>query len=75
MAEIHYEYESQSPYFHYTDAEGIAHEVWFEDARSAQAKFDTVKEYGLRGISYWGLGYEFPQNFPLLGSNFQIRKY
>ena len=75
MAEIHYDYVSQSPYFHYTDAEGNVHEVWFEDARSAQAKFDTVKEYGLRGISYWGLGYEFPQNFPLLADNFQIRKY
>jgi spore germination protein len=74
MAEIYYDYVSQSPYFHYRDAEGNAHEVWFEDARSAQAKFDTVKEYGLRGISYWGLGYEFPQNFPLLADNFQIRK-
>ncbi|MDD4088109.1 MAG: LysM peptidoglycan-binding domain-containing protein [Tissierellia bacterium] len=74
MSEIQYDYLSQSPYFHYNDAEGNAHEVWFEDARSAQAKFDTVKEYGLRGISYWGLGYEFPQNFPLLADNFQIEK-
>lgn len=74
MSEIKYDYVSQSPYFHYTDSEGNAHEVWFEDARSAQAKFDTVKEYGLRGISYWGLGYEFPQNFPLLSDNFHIKK-
>ncbi len=74
MSEIQYDYVSQSPYFHYTDAEGNAHEVWFEDARSVQAKFDIMKEYGLRGISYWGLGYEFPQNFPLLAHNFQIRK-
>lgn len=74
MSEIKYDYVSQSPYFHYTDAEGNAHEVWFEDARSAQAKFDTVKEYGLRGISYWGLGYEFPQNLLLLADNFQINK-
>jgi len=74
MSEIHYDYVSQSPYFYYTDAEGNSHVVWFEDARSAQAKFDTVKQYGLRGISYWGLGYEFPQNFPLLADNFQIKK-
>ena len=74
MSEIQYDYVSQSPYFHYTDDEGNAHIVWFEDARSAQAKFDTVKDYGLRGISYWGLGYEFPQNLPLLSDNFQIRK-
>ena len=74
LSEIKYDYVSQSPYFNYTDAEGNAHVVWFEDARSAQAKFDTVKEYGLRGISYWGLGYEFPQNLPLLADNFQIKK-
>lgn len=74
LSEIKYDYVSQSPYFNYTDADGNAHVVWFEDARSAQAKFDAVKEYGLRGISYWGLGYEFPQNLPLLADNFQIEK-
>jgi spore germination protein len=50
------------------------HEVWFEDARSAQAKFETVKEYGLSGISYWALGYPFPQNWTLLAENFQVNK-
>jgi spore germination protein len=74
LAEIHYDYTAQSPYFHYTDEEGNPHEVWFEDARSAQAKFDAVKDYGLRGISYWGLGYPFPQNWVLLGENFNILK-
>ena len=74
MVEIKYDYLSQSPYFNYTDGEGNAHVVSFEDARSAQAKFNLVKDYGLRGLSYWGLGYEFPQNFPLLADNFQIRK-
>jgi hypothetical protein len=49
-------------------------EVWFEDARSAQAKFDTVKEYNLRGISYWALGYPFPQNWVLLEDNFIVQK-
>jgi spore germination protein len=51
------------------------HEVWFEDARSAQAKFDTVKEYGLEGISYWALGYPFPQNWTLLQENFFITRF
>ncbi len=73
-AQIQYDYLAQSPYFRYTDAEGNAHEVWFEDARSAQAKFDTVKEYGLRGISYWGLGYPFTQNWVLLDDNFDVVK-
>ncbi|MFA9422231.1 MAG: LysM peptidoglycan-binding domain-containing protein [Sedimentibacter sp.] len=73
-AEIKYDYVSQSPYFRYTDEEGNAHEVWFEDARSAQAKFDVVKEYDLRGLSYWGLGYPFSQNWSLLENNFDIKK-
>ncbi|MGD9568907.1 MAG: LysM peptidoglycan-binding domain-containing protein [Sedimentibacter sp.] len=72
--QIQYDYMAQSPFFRYTDNEGNAHEVWFEDARSAQAKFDTVKEYGLRGLSYWGLGYPFTQNWVLLNDNFDIKK-
>lgn len=73
-AAIQYNERAQSPFFRYTDEQGRRHEVWFEDARSAQAKFDLVKEYGLRGISYWVLGYPFPQNWLLLEDNFIIRK-
>jgi len=71
---IRYDEVSQSPFFHYTDEQGRAHEVWFEDARSAQAKFDLAKEYNLRGISYWTLGYPFPQNWALLEDNFTTIK-
>lgn len=71
---IRYDPTAQAPFFHYTDADGRSHEVWFEDARSAQAKFDMVKAYNLRGISYWVLGYPFPQNWLLLEDNFVIRK-
>ncbi|MCQ6282103.1 LysM peptidoglycan-binding domain-containing protein [Bacillus sp. EB600] len=71
---IQYNSVAASPYFHYTDAQGRQHEVWFEDARSAQAKFDTIKEYNLRGVSYWVLGYPYPQNWVLLEDNFTIKK-
>ncbi len=73
-AQIQYDYVAQSPFFRYSDENGNAHEVWFEDARSAQAKFDLVKEYGLRGLSYWGLGYPFTQNWTLLADTFDIAK-
>lgn len=73
-ADIQYDLLAQSPFFRYVDEQGRRHEVWFEDARSAQAKFDTVKEYGLDGISYWALGYPFPQNWTLLEDNFTVRK-
>lgn len=72
---IRFDETAQSPFFRYTDDQGRLHEVWFEDARSAQAKFDVVKEYGLKGISYWALGYPFPQNWTLLENNFHIIKF
>lgn len=71
---IQYDQIAQSPFYRYVDELGRHHEVWFEDARSTQAKFDMVKRYGLRGISYWVLGYPFPQNWTLLTDNFKIRK-
>ncbi|WP_026772094.1 glycoside hydrolase family 18 protein [Sediminibacillus sp. JSM 1682029] len=71
---IEYDETDQAPFFHYTDDEGNRHEVWFEDARSIQAKFDLIKELGLRGISYWKLGLAFPQNWQLLDANFDIVK-
>ncbi|SDW51378.1 spore germination protein [Marininema mesophilum] len=73
-AEIHYDQNAEAPYFHYYDGQKKEHVVWFEDARSIQAKFDLIREYRLRGISYWLLGREFPQNWTLLTDNFNIRK-
>src|SRR5690606_24228298 len=71
---IQYDYTAQAPFFRYYDNQGREHIVWFEDARSMQAKFNLIKEYGLRGISYWVLGQAFPQNWVLLEDNFTIRK-
>ncbi|MGP4109121.1 LysM peptidoglycan-binding domain-containing protein [Virgibacillus sp. L01] len=71
---IEYDTEAQAPFYTYTDDQGNQHEVWFEDARSIQAKFDLIKQLGLRGISYWKLGLAFPQNWLLLQDNFTIEK-
>ncbi|SFB31230.1 spore germination protein [Lentibacillus halodurans] len=71
---IEFDTEAQAPFYTYTDAQGNNHEVWFEDARSIQAKFDMMKELGLLGISYWKLGLAFPQNWLLLQDNFTVRK-
>ncbi|MER2089707.1 MAG: glycoside hydrolase family 18 protein [Sporosarcina sp.] len=72
--DIQYDYVAQAPHFNYTDDTGVPHEVWFEDARSIQAKFDLIKQFNLRGIMYWKLGLAFPQNWLLLQDNFTIRK-
>lgn len=71
---IRYDYTAQAPYFNYTDDQGRQHIVWFEDARSIQAKFNLVKELGLRGVSYWKLGLPFPQNWLLIEENFDVVK-
>lgn len=71
---IEYDPVAQSPFFFYTDSDGNKHEVWFEDARSIQAKFDLVKSLGIRGFYYWVLGRDFPQNWLLLEDNFIVIK-
>jgi len=73
-AVIEYDTESQSPFFNYYDENKKQHEVWFEDARSIQAKLNLVDEYDLGGVSYWTIGKFFPQNWLVLNSMFNIRK-
>ncbi|WP_017471627.1 glycoside hydrolase family 18 protein [Amphibacillus jilinensis] len=72
---ISYDPVAQAPYFQYFDQEGSEHEVWFEDGRSIDAKFNLIKEKRLRGISYWKLGLAFPQNWILLTDRFDIKKF
>ncbi|WP_191559264.1 LysM peptidoglycan-binding domain-containing protein [Metabacillus idriensis] len=72
---IQYDEEAQAPHFNYRDQAGKEHEVWFEDARSIQAKFDLMKELKLRGMSYWKLGLSFPQNWLLITDNFDVVKH
>jgi spore germination protein len=71
---ISYDTKAQAPFFNYRDAQGKQHTVWFEDARSIQAKFNLVKELGIRGVSYWKLGLSFPQNWLLIEDNFNVVK-
>lgn len=73
-APIQYDTATQSPFFNYTDEAGVQHVVWFEDARSVQAKYLVVNQYGLRGVSYWVLGLPFPQNWAVLDNMFRIEK-
>jgi len=73
-AAIEYDNTAQSPHFSFYDTEHKQHIVWFEDARSLQAKFNLVKQYGLRGVSYWKLGIEADTNWYLLSENFSVKK-
>lgn len=72
-AEIFYDETAQSPYFHYTNNAGTAHAVWFEDARSLDAKLRLIQEYGLMGAGFWNLMRPFSQTWLVLDSLYQIR--
>lgn len=72
-AVIEYDSYAQSPWFRYTDENGARHEVWFEDARSIQAKLALIPEYSLIGAGYWNLMRDFPQNWRVLNALYNIR--
>ena len=71
-AEIQYDAQAQSPYFYYTARSGQQHVVWFEDARSMDAKLRLVAEYGLQGVGYWNLMRAMPQNWTLLNALYEV---
>jgi spore germination protein len=73
-AVIEYDPVSQAPHFQYTDTQGVVHEVWFEDARSIEAKLNLASSSNLRGIGYWNLMREFPQNWLVLNALYVIRR-
>lgn len=71
---IEFDEEARSPFFTFYDEELREHIVWFEDARSIDAKLRLVEEYGLNGVSYWTIMREFPQNWLVLISLYDIIK-
>lgn len=70
---IQFDETAQSPFFTY-ETQNIRHEVWFEDVRSYQAKFELIKEFGLRGAGYWQIMRLFRANWLLLDDQFYISK-
>lgn len=70
-AAIQFDDIAQSPFFRYW-SNGTEHEVWFEDVRSLNRKFDLVEEFGLRGVSYWQIMQLFRANWLLLADRFNL---
>ncbi|MET1032070.1 glycosyl hydrolase family 18 protein [Domibacillus tundrae] len=71
---IQYSKGFESPYFRYTDEQGVTHEVWFEDVRSISSKMVLIREYGLQGLGAWQLTLGFAQGPWLLRKFFTARK-
>ena len=73
-ASIQFDERAQSPYFNYTDQFGRQHEVWFEDARSIDAKLRLINEYGFLGAGYRNIMRPFDQNWLVLNGIYNIEK-
>ncbi|MBQ8605930.1 MAG: LysM peptidoglycan-binding domain-containing protein [Clostridia bacterium] len=54
-ANIEFDGTAKTPFYRYFDDAGRQHEVWFEDARSIQAKFSLLAELSLAGFSVWNI--------------------
>lgn len=71
-AEIQFDPIVQAPKFQYR-TEDTLHQVWLEDVRSIQAKFDLIERYRLGGGTYWNLLRPSPQNWAFLTQNITPR--
>lgn len=72
-AAIEFDPVAASPHFDYTDENGEAHSVWFEDLRSIRAKLDLINEAGLLGGGIWTVMRPYPPLYLLAATSFFIR--
>lgn len=69
---IQFDEVAQSPFFTY-EKDSILHEVWFEDVRSLQSKYDLLEEYNLKGVGVWQIMRLFRAMWFLYDSRFIIQ--
>lgn len=74
---IRFDEVALSPYFFYESMEDgsavpVRHEVWFEDARSINEKLNLVKQYNLRGVSWWQIMQLFRAGWLVTADRFYI---
>lgn len=72
-SEILYDETSQTPYFYYTE-NGVRHVIWFDDAKSIDAKLRLVEEFDLAGVSYWTINRCFIPNWEIVQNLFEVIK-
>lgn len=77
-AQINFDPVAQTPYFNYFAPRpqgGIAeHVVWFDNARSMDAKLPLIAEYALGGGGVWNVTTYFPALWTVMNSLYSIRK-
>ena len=76
-AAIQYDVESQTPFFTYFDrvnGNPVEHQVWFDDARSMDAKLRLMTGKYLYGGSVWNVMNYFPQLWAVMNQLYSLRK-
>lgn len=58
--------DAASPWLTYTADDGTRHTVWYENARSLEAKLDVARRHDLRGVFLWKIGGEDPAIWDVL---------
>ncbi len=71
---IQFDEPAQAPFYYYTDEQSTAHVVWFDDARSMNAKYRLIPEYNLQGDGIWQIMNFFPQSWLVVNSLFTVNK-
>lgn len=69
---IEFDEIAQAPFYFYTDEQGVEHVVWFDDARSMNAKFRLIPELQLRGAGIWQIMNFFPALYMVINELFNI---
>ena len=57
-AQVRWDAATSSPHLSYVDTNQVTHQVWFENAYSASAKFDLARQFRLGGVYLWMFGAE-----------------
>jgi spore germination protein YaaH len=65
----HFDTASMSPYYTYTDGNGLSHTIWLENERSLEEKWKVAINNNLGGISFWRIGNGFDDLYTLLEDN------
>ena len=73
-ATIEFDEVAQVPFFYYTNELGVQHVVWFDDARSMNAKFRLIPELQIRGAGIWQIMDFFPALYMVVNELFTIEE-
>lgn len=64
---------AKAPHFSYTDANGIKHQVWYENSASLKYKLNLANNYDISGVALWKLGEEDPGFWKIAQENFKLK--